>query len=162
MPLGLHEPVWVDDPGFDPAEHLLHAEGEDLDAIVDGILSTPLPRDRPLWQIWIADELPDGGFALIGKMHHCMVDGAAVADLGRRILDAGPTGGAAGARRAGAPAPEPSRARGWRAGRSTARRRRAARSRRRGSPRRRPDAELPGLAGARWRARCCRRRPASR
>ena len=46
VPLGLHEPVWADDPRFDPAEHLLHAEGADLDAIVDGILSTPLPRDR--------------------------------------------------------------------------------------------------------------------
>ena len=90
VPLGLHEPVWVDDPDFDPAEHLLHAEGEDLDAIVDEILSTPLPRDRPLWQLWIADELPDGGIAVIGKMHHCMVDGAAIAELGRRIFDAGP------------------------------------------------------------------------
>jgi WS/DGAT/MGAT family acyltransferase len=109
VPLGLHEAVWVDDPGFDPAEHVLHAEGEDLDAIVDGILSTPLPRDRPLWQLWIADELPGGGFAIIGKMHHCMVDGAAVADLGRRILDAdpeaAPTRGLPGAP---APAPEPS------------------------------------------------------
>jgi WS/DGAT/MGAT family acyltransferase len=57
---------------------------------VDKILSEPLPRDRPLWQIWIADGLPDEGFALIGKMHHCMVDGTAVADLGRRILDADP------------------------------------------------------------------------
>jgi diacylglycerol O-acyltransferase / wax synthase len=90
VPLGLHEPVWVDDPHFDPSEHVLHAEGAALDAIVDGILSTPLPRDRPLWQLWIADELPGDGFAVIGKMHHCMVDGAAVAELGRRILDADP------------------------------------------------------------------------
>ena len=28
VPFGLHEPVWVDDPGFDPAEHLLPADGE--------------------------------------------------------------------------------------------------------------------------------------
>ena len=109
MPLGLHEPVWVDDPAFDPAEHLLHAEGDDLDAIVDGILSTPLPRDRPLWQMWIADELPGGGVAVIGKMHHCMVDGVAIAELGRLILDAEP--GAAERRRrpgAGEPVPAPS------------------------------------------------------
>jgi WS/DGAT/MGAT family acyltransferase len=106
VPLGLHEAVWVDDPGFDPAEHVLHAEGGDLDAIVDGILSTPLPRDRPLWQMWVADELPGGGFAMIGKMHHCMVDGAAVADLGRRVLDAEPA--AAPTRgRPGAPDPQP-------------------------------------------------------
>ena len=58
VPLGLHEPVWADDPGFDPAAHVRRAEGGDLDAIVDGILSTPLRRDRPLWEIWVADELP--------------------------------------------------------------------------------------------------------
>src|SRR5829696_6571337 len=109
VPLGLHEPVWVDDPDFDPAAHVRHAAGEDLDAIVDGILSTPLPRDRPLWEIWIADELPDAGFALIGKMHHYMVDGAAVAELGRRVLDAQPEGGAPRSAEPPPPAPVPSR-----------------------------------------------------
>ena len=45
VPLGLHDPVWVDDPGFDPASHLLARRGADLDALVDAILSTPLaPR----------------------------------------------------------------------------------------------------------------------
>ena len=88
VPLGLHEPVWVDDAGFDPAAHLLHAEGEELDAIVDGIFSSLLRRDRPLWEMWIADGLRDGRLALIGKMHHCMVDGTAVIELGRLLLDA--------------------------------------------------------------------------
>ena len=111
VPLGVHEPVWVDDAAFDPAAHVMHAEGDDLDAIADEILSTPLPRDRPLWQIWIADGLPGGGPALIGKMHHCMVDGVAVADLGKILLDAEPD---AGERAAGdgparsQPEPEPS------------------------------------------------------
>ena len=48
VPFGLHEPVWVDDPGFDSANHLLPAEGEDLSALADSILSTPLRHDRPL------------------------------------------------------------------------------------------------------------------
>ena len=108
VPLGLHEPVWADDPDFDPASHLLWAPGDDLDAIVDSILSTPLERDRPLWEIWIADELPDAGFALIGKMHHCMVDGAAVAELGRLVLDAEPEGGEPRESAPQPPAPEPS------------------------------------------------------
>ena len=91
IPFGLHQPVWVDDPGFDPARHVLHAPGDDLDPIVDGILSTPLPRDRPLWEIHVADELADG-IALVGKMHHCMVDGVAIAELGNRLLDREPGG----------------------------------------------------------------------
>ncbi len=90
VPLGVHEPAWVDDPDFDPAEHLLHAPGDDLDAIVDDVFSEPLPRDRPLWQIWIADELPEGRVALIGKAHHCMVDGIAIVELGKLLLDAEP------------------------------------------------------------------------
>jgi diacylglycerol O-acyltransferase / wax synthase len=108
VPFGLHEPVWVDDPAYDPAEHLLHAVGDDLGAIVDGILSTPLPRDRPLWQMWIADDLPGDGLAVIGKMHHCMVDGVAIAELGRLILDAEPGAGRRDAPPPDEPAPAPS------------------------------------------------------
>jgi WS/DGAT/MGAT family acyltransferase len=89
VPLGITEPAWADDPDFDPAEHLLHARGTDLDAIVDEIFSEPLPRDRPLWQIWIADELADS-VVLIGKAHHCMVDGIAIVELGKLLLDAEP------------------------------------------------------------------------
>ncbi len=89
VPLGITEPAWADDPDFDPAQHLLHARGSDLDAIVDEIFSEPLPRDRPLWQIWIADELEDS-VVLIGKAHHSMVDGIAIVELGKLLLDAEP------------------------------------------------------------------------
>src|SRR5215208_892096 len=91
VPFGLHDPVWVDDPSFDVAEHLPEARGGTLDDLVDGALSTPLERDRPLWQMAIATALPgDDRIALIGKMHHCMVDGAAVVELGNLLLDADP------------------------------------------------------------------------
>jgi len=112
VPLGLHEPIWVDDAGFEPAAHLLHADGEDLTALVDTILSSPLKRDRPLWEMWIADALPRGGLALVGKMHHCMVDGVAVAELGEVLLGREPDA-ADGARPdedgRWSPAPAPSR-----------------------------------------------------
>ena len=90
VPLGVHDPVWVDDTEFDVARHLLHAEG-DLDTIVDAALSTPLERDRPLWEITI---VPGERVALVGKMHHCMVDGTAVVQLGNLLLDAKPEGDA--------------------------------------------------------------------
>ncbi len=92
VPLALHDPVWVDDAGFDPRAHLLRGDGEDLSALVDSVLSAPLPRDRPLWEITIAADLPGGRIALVGKMHHCMVDGAAVVELANLILDADPDG----------------------------------------------------------------------
>jgi diacylglycerol O-acyltransferase len=113
VPLALHDPVWVDDARFDPTLHLLPAPDEDLDGLVDAVLSTALLRDRPLWEISIAYNLPGGGIALIGKMHHCMVDGAAVAELGNLLLDAEPDGwrapsGADRAAGAWSPAPVPS------------------------------------------------------
>jgi diacylglycerol O-acyltransferase / wax synthase len=108
VPLGVHDPVWVDDAGFDAGRHLLAADGTDLGALVDGILSSPLARDRPLWEIWIADGLPGGRLALVGKMHHCMVDGTAVVELGNLLLDPTPDPepeGAGGGRWSPAPAP---------------------------------------------------------
>ena len=82
VPLGVHDPVWVDDPDFDPARHLHVADGN----VVDEVLSTPLARDRPLWEMWVAGDPP----TLVGKAHHCMVDGLAVVELGNLLLDAEP------------------------------------------------------------------------
>lgn len=90
VPFGVHESMWVDDPDFDAAAHVHRADGEDLGELVDTILSSPLARDRPLWEIWVAEGLPGERLALIGKMHHCMVDGVAVAELGRLLLDSEP------------------------------------------------------------------------
>ena len=90
VPFALHDPVWVDDAHFDPRAHLPAGDGSDLDGLVDSLLSVPLRRDRPLWEITIAEREPGGRIALIGKMHHCMVDGAAVVELGNLLLDARP------------------------------------------------------------------------
>src|SRR5215210_6783698 len=75
VPLGLNEPEWVDDPSFDLDHHLLHARSHDLAAVVETVLSVPLQRDRPLWEMWFVDGLPGGHVGLVGKAHHCMVDG---------------------------------------------------------------------------------------
>jgi len=90
VPLGLNAPVWVDDPDFDLARHLARADSERLSEIVDACMSEPLPRDRPLWQMWIAPRLEDGRIALVGKAHHCMVDGIAAVQLGSLLLDPTP------------------------------------------------------------------------
>jgi WS/DGAT/MGAT family acyltransferase len=75
-------PVWVDDEHFDLAYHVRHAAlprpgtEEDLKRLVGRILSQPLDRDRPLWEFWIIEGLERDRFALLAKVHHCMVDGA--------------------------------------------------------------------------------------
>ena len=80
-------PVWVDDPHFDLDYHLRHtalpAPGseEDLKRLVGLVLSQPLDRDRPLWEMWLVEGLERERFALLIKVHHCMMDGVAGANL---------------------------------------------------------------------------------
>jgi WS/DGAT/MGAT family acyltransferase len=90
VPLGLNAPVWVDDLDFDVSRHVVRAGRTRLTEVVDDFISEPLPRDRPLWQIAVADRLEDGRIGLIGKAHHCMVDGIAAVELGTLLLDPDP------------------------------------------------------------------------
>lgn len=90
IPLGLGDPVWVDDPGFHIADHVLRAPRADFGRIVDEVLSTPLQHDRPLWELWIADDLPGGQIGVVGKAHHCLVDGLAAVELMALLLDLTP------------------------------------------------------------------------
>jgi WS/DGAT/MGAT family acyltransferase len=108
VPFGVHEPVWVDDAAFDPEDHLLPAGDMSLDELVDTVFSTQLARDRPLWEMWFHDELPDGGVAMVGKAHHCMVDGVAAMQLANLLLDRDPDAGSARGRDGWAAAPVPS------------------------------------------------------
>ena len=103
VPLGLNAPIWVDDRSFDVNRHVVASSERQLGDLVDACISRQLPRDRPLWQICIADQLEDGRIGVVGKAHHCMVDGIAAVELASLLLD---------------PTPEPPRedSDGWRAG----------------------------------------------
>ena len=93
VPFELGRPVWVDDPHFDLGYHLRHAAlpapGDDaaLCRLMARLMSQPLDRDRPLWETWLVDGLPDGRWALITKIHHCMVDGIAGVELLTVLLE---------------------------------------------------------------------------
>lgn len=89
VPLGLHAPEWVDDPSFSVDRHVYWAPGPVSD-VVNEVMSMPLRRDRPLWEIWICEDAGDDRMALVGKMHHCMVDGLAAVELGTLLLDPTP------------------------------------------------------------------------
>jgi diacylglycerol O-acyltransferase len=87
VPLGLGDPVWADDAGFDVADHVRRAEHGDFGRLIDEVMSTPLAPGRPLWELWIADDLPDGRIGVVGKAHHCLVDGLAAVELMTLLLD---------------------------------------------------------------------------
>jgi diacylglycerol O-acyltransferase / wax synthase len=90
VPLGLARPVWVDDDRFDVTRHVRPAEATTLSELAGSVLSTPLGRERPLWELWIADRLDDGRIGVVGKAHHCMVDGIAAVELATVLLDPEP------------------------------------------------------------------------
>jgi len=89
-------PVWVDDPHFNLDYHVRHAalprpgNDEQLRTLVARIASRQLDRNRPLWEAWIIEGLRGDRFALVSKMHHCMVDGKSGVDLAHVILHIDP------------------------------------------------------------------------
>jgi diacylglycerol O-acyltransferase / wax synthase len=90
VPLGVHHPVWVDDPDFDIQRHVMRSASSDWGELVDTVMSAQLDRARPMWELWIADGLGDGRIGVVGKAHHCMVDGLAAVELAAILLDPTP------------------------------------------------------------------------
>jgi WS/DGAT/MGAT family acyltransferase len=91
-PLGIANPVWIDDAEFDIANHVRPVPTKGpvdrarLREIVGGLMSKRLDRDRPLWALDVVEELEDGGTALIWRIHHCMADGVTAVKLGSDLL----------------------------------------------------------------------------
>jgi WS/DGAT/MGAT family acyltransferase len=96
VPFRLGRPVWVDDPGFDLGYHVrrvgLPRPGGDqqLAELMAQVMSQRLDRDHPLWEYWVIEGLAQDRWALISKVHHCMVDGVSGTDLYRVIFDVSP------------------------------------------------------------------------
>jgi diacylglycerol O-acyltransferase / wax synthase len=96
VPFRLGRPVWVDDPNFNIRYHVrrtaLPAPGgdEQLSHLMAQVMGQRLDRDYPLWEYWLIEGLAEGRWALISKVHHCMVDGVSATDLYRVIFDVSP------------------------------------------------------------------------
>lgn len=86
-------PVWVDDRRFDIGYHIRHialprpGRLEQLKELVGRINARPLDRQHALWEIWVIEGVEGGTqVALLNKIHHCMIDGAAGADLSQILM----------------------------------------------------------------------------
>jgi diacylglycerol O-acyltransferase / wax synthase len=90
IPLRLNAPVWIDDERFDASRHIVRARSSTLSDTIDDCMSRQLDRRRPLWEMWVADNLGDGRIGVVGKAHHCMVDGIAAVELAGLLLDPTP------------------------------------------------------------------------
>jgi WS/DGAT/MGAT family acyltransferase len=91
-PLGLGDLHWADDPVFDVARHVHHVAvpapggpGELRDT-ASALLGPRLPLDRPLWRMHLVTGLADG-WALVGQVHHVLVDGVAAVEVALLLFD---------------------------------------------------------------------------
>jgi diacylglycerol O-acyltransferase len=95
-PAATGRPLWIDDPSFNIEYHVRHTAlpspgSEDQLLLLAGrIFSQQLDRSKPLWEVWMVEGLRDGGFALITKTHHALIDGVAGVDIAQVMFDLGP------------------------------------------------------------------------
>jgi WS/DGAT/MGAT family acyltransferase len=98
VPLGLDYAYWLDDPDFDLEYHVrelaLPPPGsyEQLAEQVARIVSRPLDRARPLWELYLIHGLEDGCKAVMTKIHHSVIDGLSGAEIMGALLDLTPEG----------------------------------------------------------------------
>jgi diacylglycerol O-acyltransferase / wax synthase len=86
-------PLWVDDPGFDLANHVrtvqVPAPGgqRELLGLCDELCLRLLDRARPLWELWLVTGLAEGRVGLVLKLHHSLADGLAAVQIAGLLLD---------------------------------------------------------------------------
>jgi WS/DGAT/MGAT family acyltransferase len=96
VPLGLDYPYWVDDIDFDLDFHVrelgLPTPGSDeqLAEQVARIVSRPLDRSKPLWELYVISGLRSGHIAVLTKIHHAVIDGMSGAEILGLLLDLTP------------------------------------------------------------------------
>src|SRR3954453_7187824 len=98
VPFGLDYPYWLHDPDFDLDFHVRElalppgGAREKLAEQVARIVSRPLDRARPLWEVYLVHGLPDGNKALLTKIHHSLVGGLSGAEIMGVLFDLAPEG----------------------------------------------------------------------
>jgi len=98
VPFGIDYPYWVDDADFDLDFHIrelaLPAPGDDamLAEQVARIVSRPLDRAHPLWELYLIHGLVGGRSAVLTKIHHAAIDGASGAEILGVLFDSSSEG----------------------------------------------------------------------
>ena len=93
VPFGLDMPYWVEDEKYSIDRHIhrvaVPAPG-DMKALTElaaFLYSRRLDRAKPLWEIWFIEGLQGNRFAMLQKLHHCMMDGQGAQKIGELLCD---------------------------------------------------------------------------
>jgi diacylglycerol O-acyltransferase len=96
VPMGIALPVLVDDTGFDLDRHVRRAAlpppggRRELMELAQDLLSRPLDRSRPLWDLTVIEGLEGGHVATLMKVHHALMDGISGMQLASAMYDLEP------------------------------------------------------------------------
>ncbi len=96
MPFNLARPLWVDDERFDLDFHLRRAAipspggRAQLERAVGRVLSRPLDRAKPLWELYVFEGLAEDRTAVLLKLHHALADGIGGMLIGSALFDLEP------------------------------------------------------------------------
>ena len=86
---------WVLDEDFDIHDHVRRtalpgaADQAELETLVSELASTPLDKNRPLWQFHVVENYVDGP-VLLSRIHHCIADGIALIQVFLSLTDPTP------------------------------------------------------------------------
>src|SRR5437773_5146716 len=96
VPLHVGRPAWVDDEHFEILYHVRHTAvpkpggDEQLRNLAGRVFAQRLDMDKPPWEMWLVEGLEGDRWAVISKVHHCMIDGVAGWDLAALLMDTSP------------------------------------------------------------------------
>src|SRR5688572_20143798 len=96
VPGNISRPVWIDDDRFDLDFHLRRASVPspggrfELERAVGRVLSRPLDRTKPLWELYVFEDLAEDRTAILLKLHHAMADGIGVMMIWSALFDLAP------------------------------------------------------------------------
>lgn len=102
VPMNMDHPYWVEDQEFDLEFHIRHialpkpGDWRQLCIQVARLHARALDLTRPLWEMYVIEGLdnvegcPKGGFALLTKIHHAMIDGVSGSEITEYLHDLEP------------------------------------------------------------------------
>jgi diacylglycerol O-acyltransferase len=120
LPFDIDHPYWINDAGFDLEFHVRHlrlprpGDWRQLCIQTARLHARPLDMARPPWELYVIEGLDDvegvpaGSFALVSKVHHSAIDGAAGVEMVNAIHELAPGDAPAEPAMEWKPDPEPS------------------------------------------------------
>lgn len=85
--LNVDHPVWIEDDDFDIQRHVHRIAvpepggPAEVTELVGHLAGQTLDRGKPLWEMWVIEEVAGGRIAVVLRMHHANIDGVTSAEM---------------------------------------------------------------------------------